>query len=534
MPIVKSSRGALAKVQEIDWRLDDFGDEPILFGLLPILKNDPVLIAVAAILSLMWAPWLGGVLAAPTALGLLLVGANDVQHATRNRSTAKREPRRVYQEPIDELPQAPTPTIGTDTRLNAVEVPSTPVAPPVAPFATATPVVVPDYPPAPLLPVMPQPAVIRTAPPGAGGQWDVVGDLSANLKSTLIIGVPGAGKGMLLSHLVRRVKQDHPEIKIVGIDPKADPKETGYWTEGFDEAFRSNSGQMDDIEFTAWIQDCVEYFKSMRPENKLLVIDEWSVVCRRWSTFDKKGFDSFINYLTFIGSSGDSRREYLIGVGQVPNAGDMGMSGGIRGIFKPIGILSNHDRRAVEAFCSTRFTTLPPGGQAELLSIMDRSPVGRAIFSWQHGEWRPMPRLENLCGYDRDSRTFTQQAQQVNGGTAVITAPPRAVAATSSAPLPTFPAIEGAITRLHGEGKSIAAELLEWLLEQGQGATFTTQAVMGGAWAKRWADRGKLSDRSKATILGILRQVEKGKFITARFADNNAAATNQIWEVTLR
>jgi hypothetical protein len=91
----------------------------------------------------------------------------------------------------------------------------------------------------------------------------------------------------------------------------------------------------------------------------------------------------------------------------------MGMSGGTRTIFKPIAILSNQDRSAVQQFVRTTFVPTPTGGIEELYRIMDKSRVGRAIYCWQRGHWEPMPELENYSGYDRDSRSYLNESNDI-------------------------------------------------------------------------------------------------------------------------
>jgi hypothetical protein len=241
---------------------------------------------------------------------------------------------------------------------------------------------------------------------------DIIGDLATSLKSSLIIGVPGSGKGMLMSHLVRRIRMNYPELKIVGLDPKADDKETGYWKNGFDKVFRANNERMDDIAFVEWMKSSFDQFRLM-PDGKILIWDEFTISCRRWSTADKASFNEIINYIVSTCSSGDSRRNYIFGIGQIPNASDMGMSGGTRTIFKPIAILSNQDRSAVQQFVRTTFVPTPAGGIEELYRIMDKSPVGRAIYCWQRGHWEPMPELENYSGYDRDSRSYLDASNDI-------------------------------------------------------------------------------------------------------------------------
>lgn len=319
-----------------------------------------------------------------------------------------------------------------------------------------------------------QPSEIVTYSPPITGDWDVVQDLTDNLRSTLVIGVPGAGKGMLMSHWIRRIKAQYPELQIWGIDPKDDPKETGYWTAGFDKVFRANNERMTSTDFIGWLQGCLDKFR-MAPDGKVLLWDEFTISCRRWSKQDKAGFDEITDYLVSLSSSGDSRQNYIIGVGQVPNAGDMGMSAGIRGVFKPVGILSNDDRSAVQRFIATSFAPTPAGGIDELYSIMDKSPCGRAIYAWNAGQWKPMPTLGNLSGYDRDSRQWVGPSPD-------------------AAPLACNP--------------DLYSRAVEWVAGLEDESIVNTLLAATSGWVA-WGSRNKhLPNRKAETILPILQQLE--------------------------
>lgn len=494
--LVKEMNTAIQKAQS--FKVEGLGDEPILFAAVGV--NNPGIIWITYVIALMFISSTGPVGSVLLFAILTLSAWNDNVYLIKAEKASAMAGAIVGDDvpTVDVYPETKPLKEKTVKAIPASE--STLLEVPLDKPLT-------EYQPSIEAPrfieythnaTLPKSVIHKSPVKPSGTEWDLIGELAANLKSTLIIGVPGAGKGMLMSHLIRRIKQSHPDMKIVGIDPKDDPKESGYWESGFDEVYRCNSGQMDDLSFVEWVGDCINHFRHMQTENKLLLIDEWSVVCRRWSTFDKKGFDGLINYLTFVGSSGDSRREYVIGVGQVANAGDMGMSGGIRGIFKPIGILSNHDRRAVQLFCRTSFTTMPDGGVEELYGIMNKSPVGRAVFSWQHGEWRPMPKLENLCGYDRDTRQHLgkpiepKQLKLPMNNT--VSPALMAKAAPTMVIDDPFPVVRDAIKKWRKSGSKTSlcgAELLEWMINQGNGETFASTDIVQSSWAGRWIDTKK-------------------------------------------
>lgn len=308
--------------------------------------------------------------------------------------------------------------------------------------------------------------------------WDVVESLTDNLKSSLLIGVPGAGKGMLMGHWIRAIKTKYPELQIWGIDPKDDPKEAGYWAAGFDKVFRANNERMSNAELIDWLSGCLDKFR-MAPDGKILVWDEFTISCRRWESGDKAGFREVTDFLISLGSSGDSRRNYVLAVGQIPNASDMGMSGGTRGIFKPIAILSNHDRRAVQQFTATTFVPVPKGGIEELYSTMDKSPCGRAIYLSSVGEWRPMPTLENLAGYDRDTRQW--------------------VGAGPTVDVPPAPSLE--------PDDELLARARAWVTELGDCPVTLSLAATSGwvAWGRR---NGVLADAKQGTIMPWVHRLE--------------------------
>ncbi|MGD1852755.1 MAG: hypothetical protein ACFB2W_00750 [Leptolyngbyaceae cyanobacterium] len=231
---------------------------------------------------------------------------------------------------------------------------------------------------------------------------DFIDELSSSPKTVMCVGVPGAGKGMLMANYTRAVKQKYPDLWIMGVDPKADPKEAGYLSQGFDKPIRFNNEKLDAEHVLDAVERCIEAFKAHEGP-KLLVLDEMTVICRRCKSADKKRYQEIVDYLISICSSGDSRQIYFWGMGQSANAEDYGFSGGIRSIFKPVAIVSKTDIAASKQLLLTKFVPTDEGA-AEIIKMMDYSPVGRAIYWYPEGRWYPMPELHNYSGYDRDKR----------------------------------------------------------------------------------------------------------------------------------
>jgi hypothetical protein len=252
------------------------------------------------------------------------------------------------------------------------------------------------------MPIMPKTEFVTAS---TGSDRNIPEEFARNPKTALIIGVPGAGKGMFVANTIRLLREKSPELKVFGIDPKNDPKETGYWAEGYDKVWRTDNESMTDEAFIAWLDKCIAMFKAELGE-KLLVFDEITLSFRRWGAADKKSFDAYTNYKISVASSGDSRGIYIWEVGQVAHASDLNVSGGLRGISKPFAIASNQDRRATDILLSTKFVPLPPNGKTDVFAMCDKSPVGRAIYDYMSDSWQPMPALKNYSGFNRDTREF--------------------------------------------------------------------------------------------------------------------------------
>ena len=227
-------------------------------------------------------------------------------------------------------------------------------------------------------------------------------EFGAAPKTAMIIGVPGAGKGMFTSNAVRELKARHPSLYILAIDPKDDPNETGYWEQGFNKVMRFNQENLTADALLDYVERIVESFKKIDGP-KLLLFDEMTVMFRRLKDANKKAYQEIVNYLIGICSSGDSRGIYFWGVGQSANADDYGFSGGIRSVFKPVAIVSKTDIAASRALLQTKFVPTDEGIES-VIQMMDYSPVGRAIYWYPEGRWYPMTELHNYSGYNRDAR----------------------------------------------------------------------------------------------------------------------------------
>jgi len=235
--------------------------------------------------------------------------------------------------------------------------------------------------------------------------YDLAADLGQNPQSAIIAGVPGAGKGMVVSNALRHLKQRYPNITIFVIDPKADAKEAGYW-DGLGATVRRCrflNAEPDDC--ALWLLKRLEEFANIQGP-KLLVFDEGSalIATLKLAHKDFKAMGRLKAFIAHISSMGDSGETWLWLMAQIIHVADLGMSGGFRGIFRAVGIVSPKNRYALQSFLATDFVPMPEGGMDEIETLMQSSPVGRAFFDGKTNQWVPMPRLQNWSGYDRDSR----------------------------------------------------------------------------------------------------------------------------------
>ncbi|MEL6491432.1 MAG: hypothetical protein AAFQ95_15855 [Cyanobacteria bacterium J06621_3] len=232
--------------------------------------------------------------------------------------------------------------------------------------------------------------------------------IAQRLVSMTVVGVPGAGKGMFVSNLLHLVRQHHPQLHIFVMEGKGDEKEAGYW-QGVANDIRSIKGLgASPVNIVAWINGCLEDFKAITGP-KLLIFDEVTYLYKVWEKTEKESFEDYIQYKIGLSSMGDSLQGFIWEIGQVSNAKDLGVSAGIRSLFKPIAIVSNHDRRAANALLGTQFVPLPEEGKKAVMQMCDRSACGRAVYDYVNDCWQPMPQLPNLSGFDRDTRSFSKE-----------------------------------------------------------------------------------------------------------------------------
>ena len=255
-------------------------------------------------------------------------------------------------------------------------------------------------------------------------------ELAKSLELALIVGTPGAGKGIFVSNALDAVKRVNQNVTVFYLDPKKEPKEDGYFTGNrIDYAFRLDMFA-EPLELYKWLWRAIKDYEEFNGEVvKLLVVDELKFTLEKLSqistaevkelktsdkefiTMNESPVKWFSGKLSAYGSSGDSRGIVVWCINQTAHA-IPGFDGGSRSMFVPVFIVSATNIAALQGLLAAKMISNESKPTTEeIKELCNRSPVGRAIYYGGTDQWYPMPRMENYSGYDRDTRTFLQTNQ---------------------------------------------------------------------------------------------------------------------------
>jgi hypothetical protein len=237
---------------------------------------------------------------------------------------------------------------------------------------------------------------------------DLVRALAEDMKNTLIVGVPGSGKGLFVSNALGHV-QARGDTTIFYVDPKNDLKETGYFKGRVNYCYRLPKGVVRSSaeEVWAWLEQCLEDYEAFdaKGQRKLLVIDELTACMKKLNSIGKKAVDWLEEKISTYAASGDSEGITIWGIGQNAHNTGTGMDGGTKSQLTPIAIISIKQLPASQSLQKADF--IPSDKKLnsdDIKGICQQSEIGRAIFHGGLNQWFPMPVLPNPSGYDRDSR----------------------------------------------------------------------------------------------------------------------------------
>jgi hypothetical protein len=239
--------------------------------------------------------------------------------------------------------------------------------------------------------------------PAVAGTPQFVAEMSHAVRSSLIVGIPGSGKGLTTAVLIQEVRKRRPELRIFGIDPKNDSKETGYW-QGYTAIDRFDAELLDGWEIQSRLDAMLNQFGAAG-ENALLVIDEFATVI---GCCEKKWVESFNAKLQKIVQMGNSKNRFLWLISQSGNLGELKLQPSLRSSLELLAIVRPGSDAAIAGLIKTDL--IADKDADRMKAMMQRSPVNRAFYYGKFAQWSPMPELPNLSGYDRDKRQWIDGA----------------------------------------------------------------------------------------------------------------------------
>lgn len=240
-----------------------------------------------------------------------------------------------------------------------------------------------------------------------GHEIDIVKQLSENVRNSIIIGVPGSGKGILVSNAIRAIKTKYPGHKIFFIDPKADADEASYWDGVVDRYEPLNCEHLPPTEVTRWIKWCFqEYHEYAKINGKcLLILDEGMIVGQKFVSVD----DGFLKeQIVNISSLGDKKGKNIWICSASPYVKPLGLDLNSTSLMLVIAIL--RETGIIEQWTKAGIK-LAKASQEHLTYLLNKSDEiigegrGRVVYSGKTGKWYAMPKLENFSNYDRDTDT---------------------------------------------------------------------------------------------------------------------------------
>ncbi len=240
--------------------------------------------------------------------------------------------------------------------------------------------------------------------------------LLLNPMHLLIIAATGGGKGVFMSNMARFRAEADPRYLCFWIDPKNNPKETGYMNHPQIKAYRFNITQCSPIEVAEHMTRAITMFKelcSLAPSETpmQLFMDEWYLVQKVLEQGDKNSRAALkVLYGTIFSAISvmDSDYKHIVLVSQSPKIDDvLPGGGGIATNLATIGLFKGDTNgfKVLEKCCQCHVIPQEFNDLMTLKRLCSRSLVGRAIF-FNNDLW-PSPQLTIYASQNRDARTST-------------------------------------------------------------------------------------------------------------------------------
>jgi hypothetical protein len=276
--------------------------------------------------------------------------------------------------------------------------------------------------PLPVVPVEqpPTPPALKSAAvsqiddfdPTKEGEIDIVGEMSEHVTNTLIIGVAGSGKGMLVSNALRAAKGKHPDLKVFVIDPKADPNECGYFDGVADVVKRFPCENQPDEIVVGWLEKCFdEYYEFVKKYGRtLLFLDEGSTAGGAAERIKSTLIQSKVSSISGLG---DSTGKNIWIAARAPFVGGLGIKLSVSSEMTTIAIVCETNLGTFKQW--SRSSILEKISLDKLTILVENSPAKRAVYFGKTGVWYSMPRLKNYSSFDRDTRNYLPGSQPPKG-----------------------------------------------------------------------------------------------------------------------
>ena len=247
--------------------------------------------------------------------------------------------------------------------------------------------------------------VVDRYEPMANAKIDIINEMSDRVNNTIVIGIPGSGKGMLISNALRAVKQKHQNLKVFVIDPKNDIKEAGYF-EGCDvvKSFACMDAKPGTV--AAWAESAFDEYAqyATKHDRTLLIVDEGTMLGNK---LQQAKSTLLVDKLTSYTSGGDSAGRNVWFMMQSPYVTGASLNLSTTSQMTSIVIAFSENIGAIAQWKSAKiFKQL---SHSEVSELIENSTTGRAFYYGKTGKWYMMPELENYSGYDRDKREFLLQ-----------------------------------------------------------------------------------------------------------------------------
>ncbi len=251
---------------------------------------------------------------------------------------------------------------------------------------------------------VPSKAIVDRYDPMARSKIDIISEMSLRISNTLIIGIPGSGKGMLVANAIRVAKQKHPNLKIFVIDPKADPKESGYFKAAdIVDPFPCMDAKPSTV--AEWAEAAFKKYADFAQSNErtLLIVDEGTILGNK---LNQAKSTLLVDKLTSYASGGDSAGRNVWFMMQSPYVTGASLNLSTTSQMTSIVIAFSENIGALAQWKSAKvFQQL---SLDEVSDLIDNSETGRAIYYGKTGRWYIMPPLTNHSSYDRDKREYLQ------------------------------------------------------------------------------------------------------------------------------